>query len=186
MPQHHNRPKESPQSCARCKGKAALTRCCLTGSGDHPRYFFLCPACLTAVTAKSPTANAWSASTTEMSERDMNRETRLQKALDRLGTDNPVCACCIETDPFCMELHHLEGERFGKTLVILCRNCHRKLSDAQKDQPQPLGEPPKNLESVGHFLQGLADLFLLLAQKLWEFGEYLIEQASAQKRKSTP
>ena len=121
-----------------------------------------------------------------MSEKEMKRETRRQKAFDRLGTDHPMCACCPETDWRCMELHHLEGEDFGKTLIVVCRNCHRKLSDAQKDHPTKSGEPPTSTERIGHFLMGLADLFLLLAGKLWEFGQYLIEQARAETLKKEP
>ena len=121
-----------------------------------------------------------------MSEREKRYETRRQKAFDRLGTDDPICACCPETDWRCMELHHLEGEDFGKTLVIVCRNCHRKLSDAQKDHTAKFGEPPTSIESIGQFLQGLADLLLLLAAKLWEFGEYLLEQARSQTLKKKP
>jgi hypothetical protein len=79
-----------------------------------------------------------------------------------------------------MEVHHLEGKDFGKTLIVVCRNCHRKLTDAQKDHPPKFGETPTTLESIGHFLMGLADMLLMLAGKLWEFGEYLIEQARLQ------
>lgn len=82
-----------------------------------------------------------------------------------------------------MERHHLAGEGFDQTTVIMCRNCHRKLSDVQKDHPAILGETPTTSESIGHFLLGLADLFLLLAGKLCEFGEYLIEQARLQMPK---
>ena len=77
-----------------------------------------------------------------------------------------------------MELHHLASEGFDQTTVIVCRNCHRKLSDVQKDHPAIFrAKQPTTSESIGHFLLGLADLFLLLAGKLCEFGAYLIEQA---------
>jgi hypothetical protein len=80
-----------------------------------------------------------------------------------------------------MELHHLEGTDFGKTLINVCRNCHRKLSDAQRDHAPKLGEPPTTLESSGHFLIGLCDLLCLIADKLRDLAEYLIEQARQQK-----
>jgi len=57
----------------------------------------------------------------------------------------------------------------GSTSVE-CRNCHRKLSDSQKDHPPKIGETPSLPERVGHFLLGLADFFLLLAEQLRQFG----------------
>ncbi|MGH9765676.1 MAG: hypothetical protein ACREAC_32975, partial [Blastocatellia bacterium] len=87
-----------------------------------------------------------------------------------------------------MELHHLQGKDFGSFLVCVCRNCHRKLSDMQKDHTQSgkLGKPPMNIESIGKLLQGLADFLMQLAEKLWEYGAYLIEQASTPKWKPRP
>jgi hypothetical protein len=142
--------------------------------GQRANSFFLCDDCLGIIFARAPGAEERNPT---MSEKDMRREVRLQRAHDRLGTEYPHCACCLETDPHCLELHHLEGKDYGKTLINLCANCHRKLSDAQKDQTATLGEPPVTLERIGRFLHGLADLLMLIADKLWEFGEYLIAQA---------
>lgn len=175
--------------CIRCKRSVGrLQRCCLTGSGDHPGYFLLCDECVNDILANSPAAeHAHQPENPDMTEAEKRSETRRQKTFDRLGTDHPICACCPETDWRCMELHHLEGKDFGKTLTIVCRNCHRKLSDAQKDHTTTkLGTPPTTPESIGHFLQGLADMLLFIAGKLREFGEYLIEQALSQAPKKKP
>jgi hypothetical protein len=60
--------------------------------------------------------------------------------------------------------------------VILCRNCHRKLTDAQKDHPKtPDVEPLTKEKQIGHFLLGLSDLLKLVAEKLRDFGAYLIQ-----------
>lgn len=163
-----------------------LKWCCMTGNGDHPRRFLVCDDCIKLIKAEAQTAQDAPPSAPSMSETEMQRETRRQKAFDRLGTDSPTCVCCGETDWRCMELHHLEGKDFGKTLVCVCRNCHRKLSDMQKDHARSAepGERPTSVESIGQFLQGLADLLIMLAEKLWEYGAYLIEQASTPKRKA--
>ena len=159
---------------------------CMTGNGDHPRRFLLCDACAERI--KTPAAAPPGPIGPTLNEADMQRETRRQKALARLGTDHPICVCCGETNWRCMELHHLEGKDFGKTLVCVCRNCHRKLSEAQKDHTRSAspGKPPLSGESIGRLLQGLADLLMLIAEKLWEYGAYLIEQAGTPKRKAKP
>lgn len=192
MPTKPNRdeePKPQKPVCVQCRrGDRPLEQCTLTGMGDHPRRFLVCGKCIGRMMARSPTLEgAKSPASAIMSEAEKRYETRRQKAFDRLGTDNPRCAFGDETDWRCMELHHLEGERFGKTLVIVCRNCHRKLSDAQKDQTTTNpGTPPTTNESIGHFLQGLADLLRFLADKLWEYGEYLLEQAGLQTPTKKP
>lgn len=114
-----------------------------------------------------------------MSEKELRMETRKQKALDRLGTDHPICAGCLGDDWRYMELHHLEGQAFGETLVIVCGNCHCILTDGQKDHPEPLGEPSPTDERFGRYLVNQADLSVLIAGKLKEIGEYLIERARA-------
>ena len=112
-----------------------------------------------------------------MNDYEKLQERRKQKALERLGTNNPICVLCGETDWRCLELHHIAGKPFDGALAIVCRNCHRKLSDLQKDHPQPVSAPPDPFEGIGHFLLGLADLFALLVEKLREFGHDLISRA---------
>jgi hypothetical protein len=106
---------------------------------------------------------------------EIRREARRRRALERLGSDNPKCVICPENDPLALELHHLEAQEFGNSLVIVCRNCHRKLSDRQKDHPNKIGDPPNDLEGIAHFLLGLADLSEFLIKKLREFAAQLIK-----------
>jgi hypothetical protein len=109
----------------------------------------------------------------------LQNEIRKQRALERLGSDDPRCVRCGEEDWRCLELHHVSGRVYGEECAVVCRNCHRKLSDAQKDHPTALadGEPP-DLEKIGHFLIGLADLLDMLIEKLREYGMVLIEAAA--------
>lgn len=104
-------------------------------------------------------------------------EARRQDALDRLGEDHPVCVTCGEDDPRCLELNHVAGRKYDDTVAPVCRNCHRKLSDDQRDHPDPIGQEPGLLERVGHFLLGLADLFVLIAHQLKAFGHALLAMA---------
>jgi hypothetical protein len=105
-------------------------------------------------------------------------EERHRRALQRPGTDHPVCCECGETYVHCLERDHVAGQHFGEETAILCRNCHRKRTDAQKDHPDPLSKQPSMLERIGHFLMGLADFFKLLSGSLTEFGKYLINRAA--------
>lgn len=62
--------------------------------------------------------------------------------------------------------------------VLICCNCHKVLSDDQKDHPgfDPNADPMLN--AIGHFLLGLADMLKLIVDKLYAFGLALIERAS--------
>jgi hypothetical protein len=112
-----------------------------------------------------------------------DKETRKQNRLEKLGTNHPVCVICGENDWRCIEQHHIAGQHFTGDLSNVCRNCHRKLSDQQKDhtpmQYQTVTEP----ERMGHFLIGLADLFELLVERLREFGKLLIESTKTEGNK---
>ena len=85
----------------------------------------------------------------------------------------------------CLEAHHIAGRKFDDATVIVCRNCHRILSNDQKDHPPRIDGAPSLHERAGHFLKGLADLFALLVAKLYEFSDELIEFAKREAAAST-
>ncbi len=119
-------------------------------------------------------------------ETEIRREARRQRAVERLGTKDPRCIYCGESDPLVLERHHLAGRAFDEGTVIVCRNHHRKLSDRQKDHPEQITEIPDSLEIIAHFLQGLADLFEFLVAKLREFAGQLIELADPNRDNLEP
>lgn len=94
-----------------------------------------------------------------------NKERRRQVQLERLGSNAPYCVICGEDDPACLELHHIAGRKYDDELVCVCRNCHRKLSDPQKDHPRARANPPSFEECLAHFLHGVADLFEILVKR---------------------
>jgi len=97
-------------------------------------------------------------------------EIRQAKAGRRLGSHDR-CHACPESNPTCLELHHIAGQANHEDRVPVCRNCHRKLSDAQRDHPD---EPTQTMFGIiGHYLLGLADFFVELAKQLQEFGRFL-------------
>ena len=113
-----------------------------------------------------------------MNEEELRREQRKQKRLESLGSNNPHCCACEESDWRTLELHHVAGRQHDDTMVAICRNCHRKMSDDQKDHPpfDPRADPL--LASIGHFLLGLADMLTLILTKLYAFGLVLIERST--------
>lgn len=108
---------------------------------------------------------------------DKAKEARKQKRLEVLGSNHPVCVVCGEDSWQCLEQHHIAGQIYGDDLCNVCRNCHRKLSDEQKDHPSQITKNPASQEAIGHFLLGLADLFALLVERLREYGQFLIQAA---------
>jgi hypothetical protein len=113
-----------------------------------------------------------------MNATELAKERRRQKRLEAFGTDNPRCGVCGEDDDRVLELHHPAGRKLDDAEVIHCRNCHRKVSDDQRDHPAVDTSADPLLNTVGHFLLGLADMLRIIVEKLREFGSQLIERAS--------
>lgn len=102
---------------------------------------------------------------------------RARRARERLGAVEPACAICGEDRPTILEKHHIAGRAYDPATMILCRNHHGLMSDAQKDFP---GDPEATdiyLDAMGRMLLNLAELLAILVQKFREFGTYLIELA---------
>ena len=113
-----------------------------------------------------------------MTDDELKCEARKQRRLEALGTNEPACAMCGETAWQCMELHHVGGEKHDNTTVVLCRNCHRKVSDDQKSLPQFDPDADPMLAAIGQFLLGLVQLFRRIIDTLEKFGRELIERSA--------
>jgi hypothetical protein len=94
----------------------------------------------------------------------------------RIGADG-ACVVCGESDRrrlitshrSLLERHHLGGASNDPCLVVVvCRNCHAVLSEAQLDSGVDLGRAREHdpLEQLEGVLRGLADFFVLLAESL--------------------
>ena len=98
---------------------------------------------------------------------------RLERAYRRLGTRHPACVACGESYAHALELHHIGEQAHHDDLSIVCRNCHRKLTDAQQDRQTVIAEIPTH-ETIGRYLYGLADLFRMIADALTQFARHLL------------
>ncbi|MCG8085691.1 MAG: hypothetical protein JAZ13_08245 [Candidatus Thiodiazotropha taylori] len=117
-----------------------------------------------------------------MKNRHLDAEDRKEQRLRALGTRTPVCVECGEDNSVCLEEHHIAGRKYHEDTALVCRNCHRKLSDLQLDH-DPLWEqnPQNELVKNGHYLLGLGDLLELLSKRLREFGHFLIKDAETKE-----
>ena len=114
-----------------------------------------------------------------MSIKHLDKEDRLEQHYRRLGTHAPRCVICDESDPRCLENHHIAGHGYHTDTVIVCRNHHRMLSDDQLDHaPHGRRPPQRKLTTIGLFLLGLCALLMLIVKRLREFGDWLINDCS--------
>ncbi len=113
-----------------------------------------------------------------MTDKELAREIRKQQRFEKLGCNDPICGACGEADYRVLEKHHVAGRKHDSDTVVICRNCHRKVSDDQKDHPGFQPGSDQLLHAIGMFLIGLADLLEMVIQKLTEFGFALIDRAA--------
>jgi hypothetical protein len=89
------------------------------------------------------------------------RRGTLMAAIGQPGSSEwPSCTVCGEADIRCLEAHHFAG-RCDDAQVIVCANCHCKLSDMQYDNT-----PWINTHTTSRRFYGLADLLRLMAEGL--------------------
>ena len=106
-------------------------------------------------------------------------EDRKQQQLRRLGTQNPTCVACGESDSAVLEKHHIAGRKHHDDQSIVCRNCHRKLSAKQRNHLPPGAAPASGpLGTIGHYLLGLADLLAMIVDAIRQFGAWVIRQTA--------
>jgi hypothetical protein len=111
----------------------------------------------------------------QMPKKPQDQGDRLEQQYRRLRTRNPKCLTCGESDPRCLELHHVAGERNHEDTGIVCRNCHRKLSDEQHAHfYRSEIATERSPSAIGHYLLGLADFLLMIVNALREFGNLLL------------
>lgn len=108
----------------------------------------------------------------------LDDEDRKQQRLRRLGTQTPSCVTCGESDAAVLEQHHIAGNKHSDDVSIVCANCHRKLSNKQRDHDRSTSRKTVGpLGGLGHYLLGLADLFAMIAEAFRKFGAWLIGES---------
>lgn len=118
-----------------------------------------------------------------MSGDPVGNDVRKVRRARRLGPD-AVCVRCGVRDPVqliragrsLLEEHHVAGYVNDPALtVVVCRNCHAELSEAQRDDALDLRfrADKMSLERLEGVLRGLAEFFALLAESLGGWADEL-------------
>ena len=108
---------------------------------------------------------------------DANNEQAKQRRLKKLGTNNPGCCMCSETDWRCIEEHHVGRRKHDPMTAQLCANDHLRVTDMQNDHPMSNEDADQLLVRISNFLRNLAEMLRLVAQRLIEFADVLLERA---------
>jgi hypothetical protein len=126
----------------------------------------------------------------------IGRAYRLEKRRKELGSQNPVCFYCGESDILCLEIEHpVTKELDAEFTRIVCRNCHRKQEaprDLLKLTKNGLHKAPesKDSQSVRHVmlsandLDSIADLLTSPAASLPLIADALHEAATSLRRRA--
>lgn len=129
-----------------------------------------------------------------------DKDLRVEKALRRLGTRNPECNSCGETNPLVLtghepdivcyeckqaasgkstvEKHHVAGQHNDPTTVPVGANDHRLLSNQQRDWPKetlqnPSGSP---LRKAAGALRGFIEWLTLVLDRVLGWIPGFLEQ----------
>lgn len=70
------------------------------------------------------------------------------------GYSNPVALMRVGRS--LLERHHIYGEKTDSTTVVVCRNCHAELSEAQLEFGAPLSQPVSRVDVCLSTLRGHA------------------------------
>jgi hypothetical protein len=104
---------------------------------------------------------------------EQQRARRYERKRNELSRIGPVrCGFCGEPDARCIEGHHVLGSANAADTMLLCRNCHSKMSDRQQDLPEGFLSHNTELSSA----EGMAGMLLSIADLIEEFFRFVVEQ----------
>ncbi|WP_300380413.1 hypothetical protein [Henriciella sp.] len=113
----------------------------------------------------------------DITRKDLRREADFR----RLKSRHPICLwCAFNAHPAALEFAHLIPRKFAiGTGGALCSNCHRNSTDKEKDMSFKPNTQDPDRETIGRYLDALADWLFQISHPLKSFGQSLIEEAEA-------
>ncbi len=115
-----------------------------------------------------------------------DEELRREADFRRLKHRHPVCVVCrYDRHPAALEYGHISPRKFGVgDGGAICRNCHRELSDQERDLPYQPEAHDRQLEQAGRYILALGFWLECIGRTLKRFGAMLLaraEQSSPKK-----
>lgn len=105
-------------------------------------------------------------------------EKRREADYRRLRTRNPVCLTCgYMKHPAAMEFSHVAPRKFHDDGGVQCSNCHREVSDKEKEFSYAPTTANPMMEKIGRYLLALSEWLTRIGVTLEEFGKWLLAQA---------
>lgn len=107
-------------------------------------------------------------------------ELRREADYRRLKSRRPICLHCgFEQHSAALEFAHLIPSKFAVGAGgALCSNCHRIVSDKEKDMSFKPGTDDPDLETIGRYIDALGQWLERIAHTLQGFGAELLRRAS--------
>lgn len=107
------------------------------------------------------------------------KELRQEAAFRRLKSRYPICLICgYWANPAAIEFAHIIPKAFGLGWgVPLCRNCHRELTDMEKDMSFKPTTTEVELETIGRLLGAIGEQYEKSAPTLKHLSAVALETA---------
>ena len=105
---------------------------------------------------------------------------RTAEALEQLGTEQPRCLYCGNTDPLLVRPrrivnHHPFGDVRDLLTVPACLNCHALAHEDLQDAEVPMTHEQEPTKFARAIFRALAVHFSLLAKACWRFAKRMEE-----------
>ena len=92
-------------------------------------------------------------------------------------TQNKVCELCGESDIRLLENHHIFGKNFSPKIMLLCKNCHYKITHEQnKIAPKRRSQKASEKEKLAFTFLSIGVLIEEIGRTIKETGNILFEQ----------
>ena len=114
-----------------------------------------------------------------MIESQKRRKERIleQKSIDEILSKGGCCLICFfNENPLIIEKHHVAGRKNSDLTISVCPNCHRELSNRQREWNQ-IWTKDNNSDKIklAFLLRGQSDVLDLLSKKQRELSNKLLQ-----------
>jgi len=105
---------------------------------------------------------------------------RKAEAVEQLGTEQPRCVYCGNTDPLVLRPrrivdHHIFGRDRDPHTDCACLNCHAVAHEHLQDAEVPMTQEKEPTKFARAIFRALAVHFELLAKACWRFAKRMEE-----------